>query len=114
MCCLVRQSSLRRIRSHRDAAQVEWREIAKDAPQWRDSGYHNYRASRVLFECGDPFLWFPAASLGHHALEMLLKAALIHEGMTMCDPRKVKDLDPALGLTKDDCIWGHALVEPAK
>jgi hypothetical protein len=87
---------------------------AKNAAEWRDGGYHNYRASRVLFGCGDPFLWFPAATLGHHALEMLLKAVLIHDGMTAFDPRKVNALDPTLALTKDDCVWGHNLLELAE
>jgi hypothetical protein len=87
---------------------------ARTAPEWRDLGYHNYAASRALFESGDPFFWFPAATLGHHALEMFLKAVLIHEGMTVFDPRKVKELDAALGLTRDDCVWGHALVELAQ
>jgi hypothetical protein len=87
---------------------------ARSAPEWRDLGYHNYAASRALFNSGDPFLWFPAATLGHHALEMFLKAVLIHEGMTVFDPREIKGLDAALGLAKDDCVWGHALVELAK
>ena len=87
---------------------------ARSAPEWRDLGYHSYVASTALFECGDPFLWLPAATLGHHTLETFLKAVLIHEGMTVFDARKLKALDPALGLTKDDCVWGHVFVELAK
>lgn len=34
----------------------------------------------MLFSYGDPFLWFPAAILGHQALEMFLKGALIRAG----------------------------------
>jgi hypothetical protein len=88
--------------------------FAKDAAEWRESGYHRYRASKLLFEGGDPFLWFSAATLGHHALEMLLKAVLIHAGMTVCDPKKVNRLDPALRLTEDDCAWGHDLITLAE
>lgn len=87
---------------------------ARNAPEWRDAGFHNYRASIALFESGDPFLWLTAAVLGHHALEMLLKAILIQEGMTVFDKASVKDLDPALGLKKTDCAWGHNLVELAR
>jgi hypothetical protein len=87
---------------------------ARSAPEWCVWGYYNYSASRALFESGDSSLWFPAAILGHHALEMFLKAVLIHEGMTAFDPGKIKQLDPTLGLTKGDCVWGHALVVLAK
>lgn len=86
----------------------------KDAPEWRDSGYHYYRGSKILFESGDVYLWFPAATLGHYALEKFLKAVLIQEGMTVCNPREVNNLDPALGLRKGDCVWGHTLVDLAK
>ena len=87
---------------------------ARSAPEWCVLGYYNYAASRALFESGDSSLWFPAATLGHHALEMFLKAVLIHEGMTAFDPGKIKQLDPTLSLTKGDCVWGHALVVLAK
>jgi hypothetical protein len=87
---------------------------AKDAGLWRDSGYYNLEASDVLFRVGDPFLWFPAAVLGHHALEMLLKAILIHEGMTAFNPRYVNSLLPTVTLREEDCVWGHDLVELAK
>ena len=87
---------------------------ARDAGLWRDNGYHHFRASLVLFRTGDPFLWFSAAVLGHLALEMSLKAVLIHYGMIACDPGKAPNLDNALGLTKDDCVWGHNLVKLAQ
>jgi hypothetical protein len=35
-----------------------------------------------LFSTRNPFMYFAAATLGHHALEMFLKAALIATGMT--------------------------------
>jgi hypothetical protein len=46
----------------------------------RDWAAINYRAAETLFRADDPFLWFPAATLGHHALEMYLKSALIANG----------------------------------
>jgi hypothetical protein len=78
----------------------------------------NYIASRQLFAdglaCGVPDLYFPAAILGHHALEMYLKAALICEGMTIFDPSRVYRLDARVGLIKAECAWGHDLVDLAK
>jgi len=43
-------------------------------------------------------VWFPAAVLGHHALEMFLKAALIRKG------HRVNEKD----------VWGHDLRKLAK
>lgn len=87
---------------------------AKDAGAWRDWAKINYTASAALFASGNPFLYFPAATLGHHALEMYLKAALICEGMTVFDPKKLRSLDRAPGLRKKDCVWGHELVGLAR
>jgi hypothetical protein len=47
--------------------------------------------SKTLFETGDPFLLFPAATLGHHALEMYLKAAPISNGRTVFNPNELKN-----------------------
>jgi hypothetical protein len=49
---------------------------ARDYALWRDSASITYTAATTLFDTGDPFLMFPAATLGHHALEMYLKAGL--------------------------------------
>ena len=87
---------------------------ARDAGAWRDYATVNYLASKTLFATGNPFLYLPAVTLGHHALEMYLKAALICEGMTVFDPDKVNSLDPALGLTESDCVWGHVLANLAR
>jgi HEPN domain-containing protein len=62
---------------------------ARDAALWRDWAAINYSAAKTLFESGDAFLLLPAATLGHHALEMYLKSALIAHGMTVFDPKKV-------------------------
>ena len=35
---------------------------------------------------------------------MYLKSALILNGMTVFDPRKVKLLDPSVGLAENDCV----------
>jgi hypothetical protein len=45
---------------------------------------------------------------------MYLKTALICEGMTVFDPQQIPLLDPAVGLQKPDCVWGHDLVSLAK
>jgi hypothetical protein len=86
---------------------------ARDFALWRDWAAINYAAATRLFETGDPFLLFPAATLGHHSLEMYLKSALIANGMTVFDPKKIKLLDPGVNLTKDFCAWGHKLIELA-
>jgi len=87
---------------------------ARDLALWRDWAAINYSAAKVLFENNAPFLLFPAATLGHHALEMYLKSALIANGMAVFDPKKIKRLDAGTNLAADDCVWGHNLVELAK
>jgi HEPN domain-containing protein len=74
---------------------------------WAD---HNYAASSYLFQSHNPILIFAAATLGHHALEMYLKSALIVEGLTAFDPSKIKYLDPSVRLQNTDRAWGHDLV----
>src|SRR5580704_7319099 len=83
---------------------------ARVARAWRDWAKINCVASQHLFFSGNPILYFPAATLGHHALEMYLKAALITQGMTVFNPDQIKLLDVAVELKRDDCIWGHSLV----
>lgn len=87
---------------------------AQDARAWRDFANINYAASTYLFESRNPFLIFAAATLGHHALEMYLKAALICEGCTVFDPKKIEFLDPSVTLKKADCVWSHDLVALAR
>lgn len=87
--------------------------FAKDWRFWRDYTAIDHRAAKMLFDCGDPFLFFPAAMLGHHALEMYLKSALIVSGMTVFDPGKLKMLS-GVSLERKDCAWGHGLVELAR
>jgi len=82
--------------------------FARDAREWRLSAESNHCAATALFEDGRFHLWFPAATLGHGAIEMFLKAALIYQGMTVCDPRRIPIVEKSL--TKNDCIWGHDLV----
>lgn len=57
---------------------------------------------------------FQQQLLGHHALEMYLKAVLICEGMTVFNPVILKSLDPGIMLTRANCIWGHRLVDLAE
>jgi hypothetical protein len=87
---------------------------ARDFKLWRDWAAINYAAATTLFETHDPFLLFPAATLGHHALEMYLKSALIVKGMTVFDPTKIKSLEPGTNLTTGFCAWGHGLIKLAK
>ena len=83
---------------------------AKDWELWHRFATINYTAAIRLFETDDPLMWFPAATLGHYALEMHLKAVLILNGMTVFDPRKVKRLDPSIGLAKSDCFAGGGVL----
>jgi hypothetical protein len=87
---------------------------ARDARAWRDWAKVNYTASTHLFGSGNPLLYLPAAALGHHALEMYLKAALICEGLTVFNPIILKSLDGDVKLKRSDCAWGHELVELAQ
>jgi hypothetical protein len=87
---------------------------ARDYALWRDSASINYTAATTLFDTGDPLLMFPAATLGHHALEMYLKAGLIANGMTVFNPKDLKKLDAGITLATADCAWGHNLVTLAE
>jgi HEPN domain-containing protein len=68
-----------------------------DAETWLQWAEQTYAGAHVLFNNGNPIVWFPAAILGHQALEMFLKAALIKQG------RRVVNGD----------VWGHNLVDLA-
>jgi len=65
---------------------------AKDAFAWRNSALFTYLAAKALFETEDMLMCFPAATLGHHAIEKYLKAALICAGMTIVKPLVAKAL----------------------
>lgn len=60
---------------------------------WRRNAESTFDAATLLFNLNNPSVWFSAAILGHHALEMLLKSALLREGCK---------------IAKGD-VWGHAL-----
>jgi HEPN domain-containing protein len=96
------------------AVVVKLDNYARDWRLWRNWAAIDHRAATTLFDSGDPFLFFPAATLGHHALEMYLKSALILNGMTVFDPKKVKLLDAGAKLAKQDCTWGHDLIQLAE
>jgi len=89
---------------------------ARDAVTWKALADANYEAAQTLFfhAMEKPGLYFVAVTLGHIALEMLLKTALIINGMTAFDPKKIKSLDPSVGLKSSDCVWGHDLVALAR
>jgi hypothetical protein len=86
---------------------------ARDARAWKDCAEINYTASVQLFGSHNLFVYFTAATLAHHALEMYLKSALICEGMTVFNPVILKSLDPGYALTRSNCAWGHCLVDLA-
>ena len=68
-----------------------------DPIAWFQSAENMRTAAVELFRSGNPLLWFPAALLGHQALEMFLKAALIREGLEVGPPPK-------------GTVWGHRLI----
>lgn len=71
---------------------------ANDAGTWLTYAQITYEGARELFHPQKPGLWFSAAILGHQALEMLLKAALIRKGHI---------------IDKSD-VWGHDLKKLAE
>ena len=75
---------------------------ARDAELWRRDAEATLAAANLLF-AQKPDFWFAAAILGHHALEMLLKSALIQEGFTVAN-----------GKPEDGYVWGHCLEKLAK
>jgi hypothetical protein len=87
---------------------------ARNARAWKDSGDTFYRAATLLFQTRDLLLIFPAAILGHHALERYLKAALIREGYIVFNPRDINRLDPPIAIQEADCAWDHDLVVLAR
>lgn len=78
-------------------------EFATDAAEWVKAAMGTFKGAKLLFQTENPHLWFSAAILGHHALEMLLKAALIQEGFTV-----------AKGKPQDGLVWGHRTEELAQ
>jgi len=79
-------------------AQID--QYTKDAREWRMNAEYAYEAAILLFNnYANPFVWFSAAMLGHHALEMLLKSALIREGCPIVEK----------GKPEDGSVWGHDL-----
>ncbi len=75
----------------------------RNAKAWRVNAEFALYSSKILFETRNPTTWFSAAILGHHALEMLLKSALVCEGFTV-----------AKGEPQHGFAWGHRLVELAR
>lgn len=86
---------------------------AKDGKTWKLHAEINYQAALALFthHSARLMLCFPAAVLGHHAIEAYLKSALILGGFTIFDPYKVGQLDRVHGLERAKCAWGHQLVQ---
>ena len=73
--------SIEQLRKHEPGGKrMKLDRYARDAQAWTNSARVAYTASAHLFTSENFMLVFPAATLGHHALEMFLKAALIVEG----------------------------------
>jgi hypothetical protein len=81
--------------------------IAQDCVAWCIYAEMDYRVARTLFNSGDAMLYFAAMTIGHHAVELYLKGALIKLGMKACDPKKAT----AFGIQTKDCVWGHGLYD---
>ncbi len=86
-----------------EVAERKIDEFAANAAEWVNAAMGAFEAAKLLFYIENPRLWFSAAILGHHALEMLLKAALIQEGFTV-----------AKGKPWDGFVWGHKTEELAQ
>jgi HEPN domain-containing protein len=75
---------------------------AQDAGEWRLAAESTFSGALMLFRSPNFFVWFPAAILAHHALEKLLKSALIREGYAIAKGER------------PHCVWGHDLVALAR
>ena len=80
---------------HKSKAAALKDKHANSADTWCAHGETFGQAAHALFTSGNPFFYFPAALLGHQALEMVLKAALLRQGF------KINE------------AWGHDLVKLA-
>ena len=75
------------------ASKAMGSDYSSDADTWLIWAEATYAGARTLFLSDNAMVWFPAAVLGHQALEMFLKAALIRKG------HRVAKAD----------VWGHDL-----
>src|ERR1035437_5389214 len=55
-------------------------DYTKDPSEWRMSSECTFLGAMTLFQSKNFLVWFPAAGLGHLALEQLLKSAVIQAG----------------------------------
>jgi len=78
-------------------------EYEQNAGEWRTAAESTFSGAMELFRSNNFFVWFPAATLAHHALEQVLKSALIRVGYTI-----------AKGRPQDGYAWGHELVKLAQ
>lgn len=85
---------------------------ARDAEEWREDAEATYEAATLLFEQQMSF-WFSASLLGHHALEMLLKSALIQAGLTIARAPRPCSSGAEHDAMEETNAWGHDLQELA-
>ena len=91
---------------------VKLDKYAKDGRSWQLNAEMNFAAAQILFRHELKIMMcFPAATLGHHAIEAYLKSALIHAGSSIFDPSKLGQLSSSQKLDKSECAWGHDLVK---
>lgn len=74
-------------------------DMAQNASEWRLAAESTFSGAMELFRSKNTFVLFPAAILPHHALEQVLKSALIRAGYSI-----------GKGRHEDGFAWGHELV----
>jgi hypothetical protein len=78
-------------------------DYTEDPSEWRMRSECMFLGAIRLFQSKNYLVWFPAAVLGHLALEKLLKSAAIQAGC------------PATtGKPQEGYAWGHSLVDLAQ
>jgi HEPN domain-containing protein len=83
--------------------------LSTDAESWLGWAESTFEAARLLFQSNRSQVLFPAVVLGHLALEMYLKAALIAHGhRVVFSQRGVKG-----GRKNPTDVWGHELPDLA-
>jgi hypothetical protein len=65
-------------------------DYTKDPSEWRMSSECTFLGARILFQSKTLLVWFPAAVLGHLALEQLLKSAVIQAGCPVTKGRPAR------------------------
>ncbi len=108
----TRTGKMHRMGKPKKVVQID--RYARDAAFWKVYAIQTHTCAQLIFQYGGLTLCLQAATIGHYALEMYLKAALISQGMTVFNPKEMPNLVPGESLTASDCVWGHSLVPLAE